>query len=88
MTGEKLSNAITELDSDILDRYFTMKSSLEKKAKRRAWIKWTPLVAACLALVVFIVPSVSKTNFVSVANVYPSGAIFSCIVYSVLITST
>ena len=58
MTGEKLSNTITELDSDILDRYFTMKSSLEKKAKRRAWIKWTPLVAACLALVVFIAPSV------------------------------
>ena len=58
MTGEKLSNAITELDSDILDRYFKMKSSLEKKAKRRAWIKWTPLVAACLALVVFIAPSV------------------------------
>ena len=58
MTGEKLSNAITELDSDILDRYFTMKSSLEKKAKRRVWIKWTPLVAACLALVVFIAPSV------------------------------
>ena len=58
MTQEKLANAITELDSDILDRYFIMKKSLEKKAKKRAWIKWAPLAAACLALVVFIVPSV------------------------------
>ena len=46
MTGEKLTNAITELDSDILDRYFIMKKSLEKKAKKRAWIKWAPLAAA------------------------------------------
>ena len=58
MTPERLANAITELDSDILDRYFIMKKSLEKKAKKRAWIKWAPLAAACLALVVFIVPSV------------------------------
>ena len=32
MTVEKLSNAITELDSDILDRYFTMKKLLGKES--------------------------------------------------------
>ena len=35
MTIEKLSDAITELDSDILDRYFVMKQSLAKKKKPR-----------------------------------------------------
>ena len=60
MTQERLVNAITELDSDILDRYFTMKSALteNKKSKKRAWVKWIPLAAACFILMIFIVPSV------------------------------
>ena len=31
MTQERLVNAITELDSDILDRYFIMKSALTEQ---------------------------------------------------------
>lgn len=51
MTQEKLIDAITEIDSDILDRYFNMKQSLaeKKKPKKRTWVKWASL-AACLCL--------------------------------------
>ena len=53
MTKDKLSDAITELDSDILDRYFVIKQELEekKKPRRRKWIKWAT-AAACFALVI------------------------------------
>ena len=53
MTIEKLSDAITELDSDILDRYFIMKQSLaeKKKPRKRALVKWASL-AACLCLII------------------------------------
>jgi len=52
MTQEKFSDTITELDCDILDRYFLMKQSLteKKKAQKRAFITWASL-AACFALV-------------------------------------
>ena len=42
MTQEKLIDAITALDSDILERYFTMKAELaeKKKPKKRHWVKW------------------------------------------------
>ena len=41
MTIEKLGDAITELDSDILDRYFIMKQALieEQNPKNHIWIK-------------------------------------------------
>lgn len=53
MTQEKLIDAITDLDSDILERYFAVKADLaeKKKPKRRTWVKWASL-AACLCLVV------------------------------------
>ncbi len=53
MTKDKLSDAITELDSDILDRYFVIKQESEEKNKprRRKWIKWAT-AAACFALVI------------------------------------
>ena len=53
MTQEKLIDAITDLDIDILNRYFDMKADLaaKKKPKKRAWVKWASL-AACLCLVV------------------------------------
>lgn len=53
MTQEKLIDAITDLDSDILNRYFDMKADLaaKKKPKKRTWVKWASL-AACLCLVV------------------------------------
>ena len=58
MTQEKIIDAITELDSDILDRYFLMKQALmeKKKPKKRAWLKWTSLAAACFALVICAMP--------------------------------
>ena len=40
MTQEKLIDAITDLDSDILNRYFDMKADLaaKKKPKKRTWV--------------------------------------------------
>ena len=53
MTQEKLIDAITDLDSDILDRYFDMKADLaaKKKPKKNAWVKWAS-VAACFCLII------------------------------------
>ena len=52
MTIEKLGDAITELDSDILDRYFLMKQSLgeKKKTRKHTWVKWASM-AACLCVI-------------------------------------
>ena len=53
MTQEKLIDAITDLDSDILNRYFDMKADLaaKKKPRLRTWVKWATL-AACLCLII------------------------------------
>ena len=53
MTQEKLIDAITDLDSDILNRYFDMKADLaaKKKPKKRTWVKWASM-AACLCLII------------------------------------
>ena len=53
MTQEKLIDAITYLDSDILNRYFDMKADLaaKKKPRKRTWVKWASM-AACFALLV------------------------------------
>ena len=53
MTQEKLIDAITDLDSDILNRYFGMKADLaaKKKPKKHTWVKWAS-VAACFVLVI------------------------------------
>ena len=62
MTQEKLIDAITDLDSDILNRYFDMKADLaaKKKPKKRTWVKWASM-AACFCLIitasVMIIPS-------------------------------
>ena len=54
MTEEKLISAITEIDPDILDQYFIMKSALTEKRnpKKSTWIKWTSLVACFVILIV------------------------------------
>ena len=54
MTQEKLIDAITDLDSDILNRYFDMKADLaaKKKPRKRTWVKWASLAAACFVLVI------------------------------------
>ena len=56
MTQDKLTDAITELDSDIIERYVRMKSTLaeKKKPKHRAWVKWASAVAACFVLVIAV----------------------------------
>lgn len=53
MTQEKWLDAVTDLDSDILDRYFTVKSELaeKKKVKNTKWVKWGA-IAACITLIV------------------------------------
>ena len=58
MTQEKLIDAITDLDSDILNRYFDMKADLaaKKKPKKRAWLKWASMAAACFTLVICAMP--------------------------------
>ena len=55
MTQEKLIDAITDLDSDILNRYFDMKADLaaKKKPKKRTWVKWAS-IAACFCLVALV----------------------------------
>ena len=71
MTEKKLVNAITELDGDILDRYFIMKQDLERKKKsnKRIFIKWVSL-AACVALIISVViPKIRKDGF---AGLLPS----------------
>ena len=56
MTQEKLIDAITDLDSDILNRYFDMKADLaaKKKPKKRTWVKWASMAAACFCLVLVV----------------------------------
>ena len=66
MTQEKLIDAITALDSDILERYFTMKAELaeKKKPKKRTWVKWVSM-AACFALImsaIIVVPTLRKDD--------------------------
>jgi len=53
MKQGKLVDAITDLDADILDRYFIMKNDLKinNKSKSRILIRWVA-VAACIALII------------------------------------
>ena len=60
MNKEQLTDAITELDTDILDRYFIIKRNLkEKKRKGKIWLQGTSL-AACLALIFTITWAVTR----------------------------
>ena len=72
MTQEKLIDAITDLDSDILNRYFDMKADLaaKKKPKKNAWVKWAS-IAACFCLVIvgvfhFVIPFFPNQSPVSI----------------------
>ena len=53
MKKEKLIDAITDIEPDVLDRYFDMKKgfSERKKPHKHGWIKWV-VIAACLSLLV------------------------------------
>lgn len=76
MTQEKLIDAITDLDSDILNRYFDMKADLasKKKPRKRTWVKWASL-AACFAIAIMIaIPFINKTNNPNInAGVFGNG---------------
>ena len=63
MTQEKIIDAITDLDSDILDRYFTMKNELasKKKPTTHTWVKWAS-VAACFCLVLTAIICIPMMN--------------------------
>ena len=80
MTRETLTDAITELDSDILDRYFTMKNALteNKKPKKYAWLKWASLSAACLFLVFYVIP-IMKVAFTGAQSEDPNHKTFASI---------
>ena len=66
MTQEKLIDAITDLDSDILNRYFDIKADLaaKKKPKKHTWVKWAS-VAACFCLIIVaaftVIPMLNNT---------------------------
>ena len=51
MTRETFAEAITQLDGELLERYFAIEADLNKpkKAIGRAWVKWVA-AAACFAL--------------------------------------
>ena len=76
MTQEKIIDAITDLDSDILNRYFDMKADFaaKKKPKKRTWVKWAS-IAACVALLV----SVSVWLFVPIPQTSEQVAIYTAI---------
>ena len=80
MTRETLADAITELDSDILDRYFTMKNALteNKKPKKHAWLKWASLSAACLFLLFYVIP-IMKVAFTGAQSEDPYHKTFDSI---------
>ena len=72
MTQEKLIDAITDLDIDILNRYFDIKADLaaKKKPKKRTWVKWAS-VAACFCIVVMsaiLIPNILDRSDVSDVN--------------------
>lgn len=50
MTAEKLAETVTELDEDVLARYFDMETKLAAKPKKRPLMILVP-IAACIALV-------------------------------------
>ena len=61
MKKENLIDAITDIEPDVLDRYFDMKKgfSERKKPHKHGWIKWV-VIAACLSLLVTTVFAVSS----------------------------
>lgn len=63
MKKEKLIDAITEIDPDVLDRYFSMKKgfSTRKKPHKQGWVKWV-VVAACLGLLITTVFAASSEH--------------------------
>ena len=75
MTRENFIDAVTELDTDILDRYFLMKQALaeKKKPKKHTWLEWGSLAACfCFAIIVALIGG--QSNNISSAAVINYGA--------------
>ena len=69
MTQENFIDAVNELDTDILDRYFLMKRALaeKKKPRKRTWVKWASM-AACFCIIVMsaiLIPNILDRSDVS-----------------------
>lgn len=78
MTQEKLIDAITDLDSDILERYFAVKADLaeKKKPKKNDWVKWASLAACfCFAIMIAVIGGQSS-NISSIAVINYGAFIF------------
>ena len=48
MKSERWIDAITQLEPDILERYFEVKNKMVLRAKRKKMMKWSSMAAACL----------------------------------------
>ena len=59
MKSEKWTDAITQLEPDILERYFEVKNKIAMKAKRKKIMKWSSMVAACLACCICVMQIVN-----------------------------
>ena len=84
MTRENFIDAVTELDTDILDRYFLMKQALaeKKKPKKYTWLEWGSL-AACFCFAIMVAFVGGQSNNISSAEVINYGAfIFSPVLIS------
>ena len=74
MTRENFIDAVTELDTDILDRYFLMKRALaeKKKPKKYTWLEWGSL-AACFCFAIMVAFVGGQSNNISSAAVINYG---------------
>ncbi len=61
MSRDEWIDAITELDSDILDRYFKVKNEMMSKARKKRIMRWSS-VAACLMICVCVVQIINLTG--------------------------
>lgn len=70
MNDYVLMDAITDLDTDLLEKHFAQKGKIKAKrdkCKRKNMLKWSAAVAACLILIILAIPTVR--NFIG----YQSG---------------
>ena len=59
MKSERWIDAITQLEPDILERYFEVKNKMVLRAKRKKMMKWSSMAAACLICCVCVIQIVN-----------------------------
>ena len=93
MTQEKLIDAITDLDSDILNRYFDMKADLaaKKKPKKRTWVKWASM-AACFCLIIvasiMVIPNILNNPNENADKITMQGVTFNSSIGQLTLTES